>query len=51
MTVVPKSGDIAVTHKVSPIMEVDSEEDDEDPVPAPSAGRIFNINNSNNNEE
>lgn len=51
MTVVPASGGVAVPPQMSPIMEVDTEEDNEDPIPTPSAGRVFNINNSNNNEE
>ncbi len=51
MTVVPASGAIAVPPQMPPIMEVDTEEDSEDSIPAPSAGFVFNINNSNNNEE
>lgn len=51
MTIVPTSGGFAVPPRVSPIMEVESEEDVEDTIPAPSSGRFFNINNSNNNEE
>ncbi len=51
MTVVPASGGIAVPPQMSPTMEVDTEEESEDPIPSLSAGRVFNTNNSNNNEE
>lgn len=51
MTVVPASGVIVVPSQMSPIMEVDTEEDQEDLIHSSNAGRLFNINNSNNNDE